>query len=427
MVLVAAALGVAALALTVFSNWTAPRVERDLAAELAARMLTFERELGYGGLIHNFKNYLLRPEETAYRDAAQQNVDRLLTELDGLSELVQHLDMVRGFEATRNVINQYSVAIKRVETLHSQGLIPAQIDDRVRIDDSSAFENIQQVATAARAELATRATEQARRTATFIRAIVLLLGAFLISVGVVFVFLIAERRRRARELAAAHIYAEELEDMARIATHDIRSPLKQIAFLVQEVITDCTENKGRLGLESRDDLELIRQRTLRVDAMVEGTLGLMRTSALADRIELVDLRVLVRSIIEMDAPPHLPVVIEGGDRIRIDKAKLTIVLRNLISNAVKHGTSADPNLLIRLVQKQQTVEISVEYNGPGIAEEHRERIFTLFATLDGTGQEGKIAGIGLPMVRKIVRNLGGEIAVAGSSLGGAAFCVTLPR
>ncbi|PLS21755.1 hypothetical protein C0U40_09710 [Amylibacter cionae] len=422
-----AVLGITALALLTFTNWVSPRVERDLASELAARMLKFERELGYGGLIHNFKNYLLRPDETGYRDAARKNVDRLLAELDGLSRLVEHLDMASGFQATRRVITQYSVAIDRVESLHDQGLSPAQIDPLVRIDDSSAFMNIQQVATAAREELIARATIQAQRTATFIGAIVLLVTAFLVSVALVIVFLVADRRRRARELVAAHNYADDLEDMARIATHDIRSPLKQIAFLVQEVITDCNGNDGRLGAESRDDLELIRERTLRVDAMVEATLGLMRTSALADRVETVDLRFLVRSIVEMDAPPHLPVIIEGSDKIRVDKAKLTIVLRNLISNAVKHGASKDPSLKIRLVQKNHTVEISVEDNGPGIAEEHREKIFTLFTTLDSAEQEGRVAGIGLPMVRKIVRRLGGEIAVAGSAMGGAAFCVTLPR
>ncbi|GGA06212.1 hypothetical protein GCM10011498_02370 [Amylibacter cionae] len=424
---VIAGLAVAALILAALTNWTAPRVERDLASELAAGMLTFEQELGYGGLIHNFKNYLLRPDETAYRDAAKKNVDRLFTELEGLSKLVQQLDMMLDFETTRRVINKYSLAIDRITALHGQGLAVTQIDERVRIDDSSAFENIEQVATAAREILAFRASEQASRTAGLIRSIFLLIGAFLVSVGIVFVFLITDRRRRARELTAAHNYADDLEDMARIATHDIRSPLKQIAFLVQEVITDCSENAGRLSLESREDLDLIRQRTLRIDALVEGTLGLMRTSALADRVEVVDLRVLVRSIVEIDAPPHLPVNIEGGDKIRVDKAKLTVVLRNLISNAVKHGTSANPNLLIRLVQKKQTVEISVEDNGPGIAEQHRERIFTLFATLDETGQDDDVAGIGLPMVRKIVRRLGGEIVVAGSTLGGAAFCVTLPR
>ena len=416
-----------AMTLVIVNDRSAPRNDQALTSELAANVLNLERALGYGGLIHNFKNYLLRPNETLYRDAARENVDQILIGLSGLSDLVRQLDLDGGFAAMEEVVQLYGAAIDNVENLHNAGLSPQKIDSMVRIDDRNAFQEIETAAAAAQSVLAQRAAEQSRRNSTYLIAINLLLAAFAISIASAFIVLFADRRRRGRELIAANNYADDLEDMARIATHDIRSPLKQIAFLVEEVLNNSLRNDGHLSEEGLEDLALIKQRTLRVDAMVEETLGLMRTSTLVGEREVVDLRDLVRSIVEIDAPPTLPITIEGGDKVRVDKAKLTIVLRNLISNAVKHGKTSDPHLKIRMVESRKSVEISVEDNGPGIAEEHRDRIFTLFATLGDGGEGEKVDGVGLAMVRKIVRRLGGDVSVAGSALGGAAFCVTLPK
>nr|WP_325250304.1 HAMP domain-containing sensor histidine kinase [Amylibacter sp.] len=416
-----------AMTLVIVNDRSAPRNDQALTSELAANVLNLERALGYGGLIHNFKNYLLRPNETLYRDVARENVDQILIGLSGLSDLVRQLDLDGGFAAMEEVVQLYGAAIDNVENLHNAGLSPQKIDSMVRIDDRNAFQEIETAAAAAQSVLAQRAAEQSRRNSTYLIAINLLLAAFAISIASAFIVLFADRRRRGRELIAANNYADDLEDMARIATHDIRSPLKQIAFLVEEVLNNSLRNDGHLSEEGLEDLALIKQRTLRVDAMVEETLGLMRTSTLVGEREVVDLRDLVRSIVEIDAPPTLPITIEGGDKVRVDKAKLTIVLRNLISNAVKHGKTSDPHLKIRMVESRKSVEISVEDNGPGIAEEHRDRIFTLFATLGDGGEGEKVDGVGLAMVRKIVRRLGGDVSVAESALGGAAFCVTLPK
>lgn len=416
-----------AMTLVILNDRSTPRDDQALTSELTTSVLNLERGLGYGGLIHNFKNYLLRPDETNYRDAARVNVEQLLIGINRLSVLVRQLDLDGGFAAMEEVIHSYGTAIDKVGKLHNAGLAPQIIDGMVRIDDRDAFKEIEVAAEAARDVLAQRAAEQTRRNSTYLIAINLLLAAFAISIASAFIVLIADIRRRGRELTAARNYSDDIEDMARIATHDIRSPLKQIAFLVEEVLQDSLQNQGKLSEEGREDLDLIKHRTLRVDAMVEETLGLMRTSTLAGQEELVDLRELVRSIVEIDAPPSLPISIEGADKIRVDKAKLTIVLRNLISNAVKHGRTKDPQLKIRLVQNRKSVEISVEDNGPGIEEVHRERIFTLFATLGESSEGPKVDGVGLAMVRKIVRRLGGDVSVASSALGGAAFCVTLPK
>ncbi|HEX6838559.1 MAG TPA: ATP-binding protein, partial [Polyangia bacterium] len=70
-----------------------------------------------------------------------------------------------------------------------------------------------------------------------------------------------------------------------------------------------------------------------------------------------------------------------------------------------------------------TVLLEVADSGPGIAEADRDRIFEPFFT---TKPDGKGTGLGLPIVRNIVDQHRGEIAVVRSALGGAAFRVILP-
>jgi two-component system, NtrC family, sensor kinase len=70
-----------------------------------------------------------------------------------------------------------------------------------------------------------------------------------------------------------------------------------------------------------------------------------------------------------------------------------------------------------------TVLLEVGDSGPGVPDEDRQKIFEPFFT---TKPDGKGTGLGLPIVRNIVDQHGGEISVSRSDLGGAAFRVVLP-
>jgi signal transduction histidine kinase len=75
------------------------------------------------------------------------------------------------------------------------------------------------------------------------------------------------------------------------------------------------------------------------------------------------------------------------------------------------------------VESPSTILLEVGDSGPGVAEHDRERIFEPFYT---TKPDGKGTGLGLPIVRNIVDQHRGEITIAASDLGGAAFRVILP-
>ncbi|WP_119166408.1 sensor histidine kinase [Algihabitans albus] len=101
---------------------------------------------------------------------------------------------------------------------------------------------------------------------------------------------------------------------------------------------------------------------------------------------------------------------------QVDRILLEIVVRNLIENAIRH---AGPSPRIRVTIGNTA--LIVEDDGPGIAEEDRERIFTVFWRRSSANEDG--AGIGLALVSRIAGRMGAGVQVARSDLGGARLTV----
>jgi len=120
--------------------------------------------------------------------------------------------------------------------------------------------------------------------------------------------------------------------------------------------------------------------------------------------------------IVVDDAPALGVAIDGD--------RLTLVLVNLIDNAVKHGRRGGGVFVGVDLGDLRVVRITVDDDGPGIAACDRERVFVL-GERGATSANGN--GIGLALVRLMVERAGGRVELSPSPLGGARFIVTVPR
>jgi two-component system sensor histidine kinase TctE len=113
-----------------------------------------------------------------------------------------------------------------------------------------------------------------------------------------------------------------------------------------------------------------------------------------------------------------------GVRVTIDTDRLTLVLVNLIENAVKHGRPGGGVFVGVEVIDRRFVRVTVDDDGPGIATADRDRIFAIGERAD-TGASGN--GIGLALVRLMLERAGGRVDLEASLLGGARFVVLVPR
>lgn len=144
----------------------------------------------------------------------------------------------------------------------------------------------------------------------------------------------------------------------------------------------------------------------------------------------VDCGVLVRaSLADLDR-----VVVESGARIVVDElpvvdgdpGQLSLVFQNLLANALKFvSNDRPPEIRVRAERDGAAWCFSVEDNGIGVPEVHRERIFMMFKRLHGRN-EYPGTGIGLALCHKIVDRLGGRIWLEGMPDHGSALRFTLP-
>ncbi len=105
----------------------------------------------------------------------------------------------------------------------------------------------------------------------------------------------------------------------------------------------------------------------------------------------------------VEIPDDMPV-------LKTEIVSLEQVFRNLINNAVKHHDRDQGHIKIGWSGKADCYEFTVADDGPGIAPEFHERVFTMFQTLKPRDEvEG--SGLGLSMVKKEVEGHGGEIRI----------------
>ncbi|MBP7279940.1 MAG: PAS domain-containing sensor histidine kinase [Leptospiraceae bacterium] len=108
-----------------------------------------------------------------------------------------------------------------------------------------------------------------------------------------------------------------------------------------------------------------------------------------------------------------------------DKNMIELIIRNLISNALKFCSQGD-KIIVSSIQKKNLIEISVADSGKGIAREHLEKIFTgsMISTLGTSGEKG--TGLGLILSKEFVKKNGGTISVESQEGKGSRFYFTIP-
>ena len=140
----------------------------------------------------------------------------------------------------------------------------------------------------------------------------------------------------------------------------------------------------------------------------------------------VDSEELAREIVEsLPLPPGFTIVVEPLPTLLTHRTPLHQVLRNLISNAVKHHNRPDGRVEILARDHGDHIEFIVQDDGPGIAEDYQEQSSGCSRRSSRDSVEG--SGMGLALVKKIVEGRGGTIDLESAEGRGAKFRFTWPR
>jgi PAS domain S-box-containing protein len=218
------------------------------------------------------------------------------------------------------------------------------------------------------------------------------------------------------------------ERMMGILGHDLRNPVSAVLGLAGLVRLE-----DGLSDNAREQLALIEQAARRMNEMIGTLLDFTRLrfdGSLPVAVEEIDLDELVRGVVAELQAAHRRRAIElcasGNLRGRWDPGRIAQLLSNLAANALWHGARESP-VRVSLAEEDEAVLLSVSNRGPVIPPEIVDRLFEPFQQGTDSGGNGRRGlGLGLFIVREIVRAHGGTIDVrSGDDL--TTFAVTLPR
>ncbi|APG59668.1 sensor histidine kinase [Christiangramia salexigens] len=220
----------------------------------------------------------------------------------------------------------------------------------------------------------------------------------------------------------------ELEKFASIVSHDIKSPLANIISL-SELLKD--ENKGKFDKDTEQYLEFLVESSYSLRNYVDGILSFYRSDHVLEKDNVnVDLHKVLKGIIDLyQVSKDIEITYPNEVSLQnVNKAALTQVFLNLISNALKYNDKEVRKVDISFSKDEDFYYFEVKDNGKGIPKEKSRDIFELFTTLDVADREGNLgSGIGLATVKKLIESMGGTIEVESELNSGSNFKFRIKR
>jgi light-regulated signal transduction histidine kinase (bacteriophytochrome) len=217
----------------------------------------------------------------------------------------------------------------------------------------------------------------------------------------------------------------ELDQFAYIVSHDLKAPLRGIENITMWIQEDLREE---LSPKMKEYMELMVGRTKRMENLIQGVLDLSKAGRIKQNIELVDVKELVKEIIEMLAPPPTFkfTVPDKTLVLRTERISLQQVFSNLISNCIKYHDKKDGKVEIGWKEENEYYQFYVKDDGPGISPKYHDKIFIVFQTLRER-DAFESTGVGLAIVKKILSEKNCSIKVFSDEGKGANFVFTWPK
>jgi len=259
-------------------------------------------------------------------------------------------------------------------------------------------------------------------------------------------FLLSRAEQLANANAALSAANAELDAFAYAAAHDLKEPLRGIfghaTFLIDDY-ADVLDDVGRERLRAL--VRLSHRMSGLLDSLMEyaligrndlGNEPVALAEIVAEAAELLTSR-LTETGAEVIFSPDLPIV-------RGDRARLSELLTNLISNAAKYNQGGQPRIEVSVCRVDDTLTgrrrvrsavnaetepwvVCVADDGIGVPLAQQEEIFRVFRRLHAADEYGGGVGVGLSIARRIVERHGGVMWVESEPGEGSRFYFTLPE
>lgn len=214
----------------------------------------------------------------------------------------------------------------------------------------------------------------------------------------------------------------DLEQFAYVASHDLKSPLNAIQQLAHWIDEDCSKI---LPDDSKEHLSLMIGRSSRMIKLLDDLLNYSRVSRYEYKYEAIELKALVQDQFSLIDNPDGFNCISPNSFLLIPRVPFEIVIRNILSNAIKHHDLGSGTIEIKFNKSESNQIITITDDGPGIPPEMHKKVLEMFQTLKPRDDvEG--SGMGLAMTKRIINHYHGELSIKSDGIRGTSFIINWP-
>ena len=202
---------------------------------------------------------------------------------------------------------------------------------------------------------------------------------------------------------------EDLNAFVHVASHDIKTPLRGIRVLSDFIITDIKE--GKLG-DAQSNVHLLQQRIIRLGQLLDSLLNYTKLDSMSGVALRVDMmRVIHEAFSVLGNVDHFKLVLpQALPECDVVESDLVVIFMNLFDNAVSHHDLKEGVITVYFKETEDSYVFDVCDDGPGIALEFQEKVFSVFQKLEPKDEvEG--AGVGLAYVKRVLESRGGQITL----------------
>ncbi len=244
--------------------------------------------------------------------------------------------------------------------------------------------------------------------------------------------LIDNSKRKEAEEALKSQYKElkktnsELDSFVYSASHELRAPLASVLGLIHLILME--EQEPQLALH----LNMMEKSIERLDDFIKDIIEYSRNKHVDVKLETINFTNLLESSLEslwyLENTNKINIEININDKVRFvsDSKRISIVLNNFISNAIKYHDieKKAPSIWLDVTTTKKEAIITIKDNGLGIEEKEIDKIFNMFYRVSS-----KImgSGIGLFIVKEVLAKLNGVLSVESKLGEGSMFTIKIPN
>lgn len=231
------------------------------------------------------------------------------------------------------------------------------------------------------------------------------------------------------DLTPIRIYEQQNMDFVANASHELRTPVTSIKGFSETLMDMPTDENEAL---KQSFLSIIQKESNRLEHIVNHMLTLSKLNQSKPQLssfDLVDfLQEVTQGLRPKMAEKGLDFQLSLPEKLlyETDQYMLSQIIINLLTNAIRY-TEQGGQIIVSLIEKEKSLEISVADTGIGIGSYQLERIFERFYRVNkGRSRQTGGTGLGLSIVKELSEALGGKISVSSQVGQGSIFTLSLP-